>query len=309
MRNVMWPKQVHPVIVGVDGSRNQPSVLDLAMAEAVRRNAPLLLVHIWPGRYLRGVRSRSVMPGEEDGRHLLDVASRRVAHIAPDLDIAVDLVEGSPSAVLVERSAVGQLLVVGHRDEVPARTSWGSTAAYLAHHSACPLLVHRGAVPEQGPVVLAASARDGTTATVECAFQEASLRGTNLVAVHVWTLPTGRDASSPALVVAGHAAERQAAERQLAEALAGWASSYPDVAVDRVLLHDLDVAYTLERASRRGRLLIAGMGRHSRFAELLYGSLGGALVRQAPCPVLLVPYGWRQSAVSVHLQEATTDLS
>jgi nucleotide-binding universal stress UspA family protein len=307
MPSVVWPKQIHPVIVGIDGSRNQPSVLDLAVAEAVRRNAPLLLVHIWPGRYLRGVRSRTVIPGEEDGRRLLDVAARRVAHVAPDLDIAVDLVEGSPSAVLVERSAAGRLLVVGHRDEVPARTSWGSTAAYLAHHSACPLLVHRGAVPEQGPVVLAASARTGVTSTVECAFREASLRGARLVAVHVWTRPTGRDASSPAAVVAHYAADRQAAERQLAEALAGWASSFPDVAVERVVLHDLDVAYTLERASRRGRLLIAGMGRHNRFAELLYGSLGAALARQAPCPVLLVPYGWRKSAVSVHLQEATTD--
>jgi nucleotide-binding universal stress UspA family protein len=158
-------------------------------------------------------------------------------------------------------------------------------------------------------VVLAASAREGTTATVECAFQEASVRGARLVAVHVWTRPTGRDASSPAAVVAGYAADRQAAERQLAEALAGWASSYPDVAVERVVLHDLDVAYTLERASRRGRLLIAGMGRHSRLAELLYGSLGAALVRQAPCPVLLVPCGWRQSAVSVHRQGAAFDLS
>lgn len=307
MRSVVWPKRVRPVIVGVDGSRSQPAVLDLAVAEAVRRNAPLLLVHIWPGRYPRGVRSRSVMPGEEDGRRLLDVAARRVAHVASHLDIAVDLVEGSPSAVLVERSMAGRLLVVGHRDEVPARTSWGSTAAYLAHHSACPLLVHRGTVPEQGPVVLAASARDGTTSTVECAFREASLHGARLVAVHVWT--TGRDASSPAAVVSGYVADRQAAERQLAEALVGWASSYPDVAVERLVLHDLDVAYTLERASRRGRLLIAGMGRHSRFAELLYGSLGAALVRQAPCPVLLVPYGWRQSAVSVHLEEATTDPS
>jgi nucleotide-binding universal stress UspA family protein len=309
MRSVMWPKQIHPVIVGVDGSRNQPSVLDLAVAEAVRRNAPLQLVHIWPGRYFRGVRSRSVMPGEEDGRRLLDVAARRVTHVAPHLDIAVDLVEGSPPAILVERSAAGRLLVMGHRDEVPARTSWGSTAAYLAHHSACPLLVHRGAVPEHGPVVLAASARDRATSTVECAFQEASLRRARLVAVHVWPRPTGRDASSPAPMVAGYAAARQEAERQLAEALAGWASSYPDVTVERVVLHDLDVAYTLERASRRGRLLIAGMGRHNRFAELLYGSLGTAFVRQAPCPVLLVPYDWRQSAVSVHLQRATSDLS
>ena len=249
------------------------------------------------------------MPGEEDGRRLLDVAARRAAHMAPDLDIAIDLVAGSPSAILVERSAAGQLLVVGHRDEVPARSSWGSTAAYLAHHSACPLLVHRGAVPEHGPVVLAASARDRGTATVECAFREAALRGARLVAVHAWARPTGRHADSSGAVAAGYAADRREAERQLAEALAGWASTYPDVAVERVVLHDLDVAYTLERASRRGRLLIAGMGRHNRFAELLYGSLGAALVRQAPCPVLLVPYGWRRSAVSARLQRATTDLS
>jgi nucleotide-binding universal stress UspA family protein len=308
MRSVVVQKQIPPVVVGVDGSRNQPTVLDLAVAEAVRRNAPLLLVHIWPGRYPRGVRSRSVMPGEGDGRRLLDVAARRAAHMAPDLDIAVDLVTGSPSEILVERSAVGRLLVVGHRDDVPARSSWGSTAAYLAHHSVCPLLVHRGAVTEQGPVVLAASARDGATSTVECAFQEAALRGTRLVAVHVWPRPTGRHADSAASAVAGYAADRQEAERQLAEALTGWASSYPDVTVERVVLHDLDVAYTLERASRRGRLLVAGMGRHSRFAELLYGSLGAALVRQAPCPVLLVPHAWRPTAVSANRQGVASDL-
>jgi hypothetical protein len=78
-------------------------------------------------------------------------------------------------------------------------------------------------------------------------------------------------------VTAGYAADRAAADRELAEVLAGWASIYPDVTVERLVLHDLDVAYTLERASRRGRLLVAGMGRNGRFAELLYGSLGLAL--------------------------------
>jgi hypothetical protein len=54
------------------------------------------------------------------------------------------------------------------------------------------------------------------------------------------------------------------------------------------------MAYTIERASRRGRLLVAGIGRHGRFAELLYGALSpnpGALQR-ATCPVVIVPSAW-----------------
>jgi nucleotide-binding universal stress UspA family protein len=299
-----------PVVVGVDVSRNHLATVDLAVAEAVRRSAPLLIVHIWPGRYLGAFRPRSLVPDEADGRHLLDVAVRRAEHNAPNLEIATDLVEGGASAALTRRSAAARLLVVGHRDELPARPSWGSTAAYLAHHSACPLLVHRGTAPERGPVVLAASARDATTATVACAYEEAALSGSRLVAVHVWTNPTGRNASSPMAVSSGYVADRQEAERHLAEVLAGWGWSYPDVVVERVVLHDLDVAYTLERASRRGRLLVAGMGRNGRFAELLYGSLGMSLMRQAPCPVLLVPHGWRRPQVPARIQDraAATDL-
>ena len=107
----------------------------------------------------------------------------------------------------------------------------------------------------------------------------------------------------------GYAADRQEAERHLAETLAGWTWSYPDLVVERLVLHDLDIAYTLERASRRGRLLVAGMGRNSRFAELLYGSLGMSLMRQAACPVLLVPHGWHRPPVPtpIHGLAAATD--
>jgi nucleotide-binding universal stress UspA family protein len=291
--------QSFPVVVGVDGSRNHLATVDIGLAEAVRRNAPLLIVHVWPGRAFR---RRSPMPTEADGQRLLDVAARRAEHNAPNVEIATDLVEGSASAALARRSAAAQLLVVGHRDELPARPSWGSTAAYLAHHSACPLLVHRGAAPERGPVVLAASAREGTSATVACAYEEAARSDSRLVAVHVWTHPTGRNASSPIAVSSGYAADRREAERRLAEVLAGWAWSYPDLVVERLVLHDLDVAYTLERASRRGRLLVAGMAHSGRFAELLYGSLGASLLSRAACPVLLVPHGWRRPRVPTPVQ-------
>jgi len=308
MRSVVSEKLNSPVVVGVDGSRSYGAIVDLAVAEAVRRGAPLLIVHAWPGRYSGSLRTGNVMPTEAEGRHLLDLAARRAQHRAPHLEIGTDFAGGSPAQALVRHSQRARVVVVGHRDGTFTRPSWGSTAAYLAHHGACPLLVHRGGAVERGPVVLAASARQPVTATVGCAFEQAALCGSRLVAVHVWTHPTGRDTASSMTVAGGYAADRKEAERHLAEALAGWTWTYPDVAVDRLVLHDLDVAYTLERASRRGRLLVAGMGRHGRFAEMLYGSLGRALISQADCPVLLVPFGWRQPATAELPESATADL-
>jgi nucleotide-binding universal stress UspA family protein len=273
-----------PVVIAVDGSRNSLATIDLAVAEAVRHRAPLRIVHVWPGRYAGPLRSYGPLSGVEQGRRLLELAARRAEHLAPHLDIDAELAEGSASAVIVQRSALARLLVIGHRDEVPTRPSWGSTAAYLAHHSACPLLVHRGAAPDRGPVVLAASARQPATATVRWAFEEAALRHAHLTAIHVRS-------HSDAATHRADAAERQQAEQRLAEALAGPAQAHPEVAVERIVLQDLDIGYTVERAARRGQLLVAGIGRTGRLAELLYGSFGQALTRQAPCPVLLVSFG------------------
>jgi nucleotide-binding universal stress UspA family protein len=284
-----------PVVVGVDGSRSHLATVDLAVVEAERRRAPLLIVHVWPGRYT----GTGAVPMEADGRHLLELAARRAQHRAPDLQISTELADGGTAAALVQRSLHSQLLVVGHRDDVQTWHGWGSTTAYLAHHSACPLLVHRGAALDRGPIVVAVSTSTSAEATVRCAFEQASRFGARLVAVHVWTHPSGREATR-STVVADYAADRNQADHRLAEALADSAAAYPDVEVDRLVLHDLDVAYTLERASQRGRLLIAGMGRNGRFAEMLYGSLGRSMMRRSACPVLLVPDHWKAPVLQDH---------
>lgn len=286
MRNVVSDEEKLPVVVGVDGVPAGLQVLDVAAAEAAYRDVPLEIVHAWPGR--RGVtpRQRAMRPDPAEGRHLLDLAARRARHTFPDLVVRTELVDDSAAEALIQRSAQACLLVVGHRDESELRHGWGSTAAYVAHHSLSPLLVHRGQTSSRGPVVVAASGRH--SATVGCAYEAASRSGCPLVAVHVW---------APGEPVADTAGGRREVEDRLTESIAGWRAAWPDVALERLVITESDIAYTLDRASRRGRLLIAGRGRKGWFVETLYNVGGISPGGRQQCPVLLVPPGWPETDV------------
>ncbi|GLY06432.1 universal stress protein [Actinoplanes sp. NBRC 101535] len=244
-----------PVVVGVDGPPTKFPIVDVAAAEAEHHHVPLIIVHAWPGRYSNVPRDHAVSPRPEQGRHLLDIAVQRAEHVAPGVPVRAELSDDTAAETLVRWSRYARLLVVGHRDDPGIRRGWGSTAAYLTHHSACPLLVQRGFRLRQGPVVLAASGR--TTATVVAAAEAADRAGCRLVAVHV------RAGSEPV--------------------------TWPDVPADRVLIEERDVPYTLDRASRRGRLLVAGQGRKGWLAEMLYSMVGTTVGGLQACPVLFVP--------------------
>ncbi|MEU4421579.1 universal stress protein [Actinoplanes sp. NPDC024001] len=294
MRKVVSVEEELPVVVGVDDVPDGLQVVDAAAAEAAFRGVPLEIVHAWPGRRSGLPRLRAVRPDPSDGRHLLDLAARRARHALPGLRVRTEWMDDSAAEALIQRSERASLLVVGHRDEAGSGRAWGSTAAYVAHHSRCPLLVYRGPIASRGPVVVAASGR--TTATVGCAYEAASRAGCPLVAVHVWTPGESSDETEN---------DRRQAEDRLAGTLTGRGGTWPDVALERLLISEAEVAYTLERASRRGRLLVAGRGRKGWFVEMLYsiGSIspGGRRL----CPVLLVPPGWPGTDLE-HVTSANT---
>jgi nucleotide-binding universal stress UspA family protein len=282
-----------PVVVGVDRGRNRSATVDLAATEAARRRAPLLIVHVWPGRYTGVYGGRGDLFSVAEAERVLRVSARRAQAAAPGLRIRTEVLDGSAATVLNQQSERASLLVVGHRDDATRWSGWGATTAFLAHHSACPLLVHRGVQPARGPVTVAASARASGAATLDYALDQARVLDTRLVAVHMWMRPGGPDTPSPLVVVGGFAAERKAAAQALAEALAAGRERFPDVPVDQLLVNDRDLAPTIERASRRARLLVAGVGQGGSFTELLCGPIGPNAVRRTSCPVFLVPAAWR----------------
>ncbi|MEU4421682.1 universal stress protein [Actinoplanes sp. NPDC024001] len=290
MRNVVSVEEKLPVVVGLDGMPAGQHVLDAAAAEAADRGVPLEIVHAWPGRRAGSPRQRLMRPDPAEGRHLLELAARRARHIHPALLVRTELVDDSAAETLVQRSAQACLVVVGHRGETTLRHGWGSTAAYLAHHSRCPLLVHRGSAPGRGPVVVAASGRP--TATAGCAYEAASLAGCPLVAVHV---------RAPEETGTGPAGSR------LTASIATWTAVWPDVPCEPLVIGEAELAYTLDRASRRGRLLVAGRGRKGWFVETLYSIGSIAPGGRQQCPVLLVPPGWPVTGTPMNVGPRRSD--
>ncbi|ONI84755.1 hypothetical protein ALI22I_30085 [Saccharothrix sp. ALI-22-I] len=73
----------------------------------------------------------------------------------------------------------------------------------------------------------------------------------------------------------------------LAERLTGWRERYPDVLVDRCVVHDRPVPALL-RFAEHAQLLVVGTRGHGALTGALLGSTSQALVHHSPCPVAVV---------------------
>jgi nucleotide-binding universal stress UspA family protein len=75
----------------------------------------------------------------------------------------------------------------------------------------------------------------------------------------------------------------------LSEATAGSGETYPDVDVILVPVHSLNPTLALLEASQAAGLLVVSRHGGNALTRLLFGSIGDAAVRQALCPVAVVP--------------------
>lgn len=151
----------------------------------------------------------------------------------------------------------------------------------------------RGTKPEEpppahGPVVVGVDGSPASESALAMAFDEASLRGADLVAVHTWIEFSSDSAYAYAhqFIVDWDVIETR--ERELlAQRLAGWQERYPDVTVRRVVTRDRPVRCLLEHAAD-AQLLVVGSRGHSGLPGMLLGSTSQALIYHAPCPLLVV---------------------
>jgi nucleotide-binding universal stress UspA family protein len=136
-----------PVLVGVDGSPSSLQAVQWAAREALRRRAPLQLVHAAeaftvPHQYGDlGLDPRLHELMDRRGLALVAEAAEAAATAAPGVEVRREVQPGYPIARLAAQSRSAQLLVLGScgLGGVPGRPG-GAVAAALAAHAACLLL-------------------------------------------------------------------------------------------------------------------------------------------------------------------------
>jgi nucleotide-binding universal stress UspA family protein len=288
-----------PVIVGVDGSEESLLAVEWAALEARRHSSPLRIVsapdavprlhayHASPDEIaaaLRGISARA-----------LDAAITRSEEVAPGLAVDTGLLSG-PAAVAVADSGSGaSMLVVGARGAGGfAAMMLGSVSRYVATWAPCPVVVAR----EETTAVhreIAVGVRDPEAATgaLAFAFEEAALRGADLVAIHTWYwLPSTLGASGPAGALRPPDPGLIAAEagRHLAAALEQWRGKHPDVRVRQDIIRG-HPARVLASYSARADLVVLGRHGHPARPGPGIGSVQHAVLDHAHGPVAVVPSG------------------
>lgn len=283
----------HGIVVGVDGASGSNAAIIWAARDADSRGVPLTIVHALPdpsaAAWLDVPVPEDYWNGQRDrGRDVLEDATRVALGALPagrDIAVERELVSDSALAALVKSSKAAEMVVVGCRGLGGVRRALlGSVSSGLVHHAHCPVAVIHHDTPGGGspsaPVVVGVDGSSASENAIEVAFDEASRRGVELIALHTWLQSTDD------FISAGWRGVREQADEVLAERLAGWQERYPDVPVHRVVKMD-NPANELLALSESAQLLVVGSHGRGGIAGLLLGSISSMVVQCAHIPVIV----------------------
>jgi nucleotide-binding universal stress UspA family protein len=270
------------VVVGVDGSDVALQAVRWATAEAHRRGAPLRIVHVAPSADRGPAAMRRI-------GSIVDLARTTAEQTSDDVEVSSACVSGHAAPALADAAADAQLLVVamggGERYE---DIRLHSTTFSVCTAARCPVAVVRGVagfVPDDGPVVLGVEHVDADAVAVTIAFTDAQRHGTGLVVVHA-VHGTGllRD---HLIGYDAHSRRGAAALTAITDELAPWRSRYPAVPVE-IRVVDLPAPGHLLQAAVGARLVVVGSRGRNLATRMVLGSTSHTVLRNAPCPVLVV---------------------
>jgi nucleotide-binding universal stress UspA family protein len=289
------------VVVGVDGSEESLRAAEWAALEARRHSSPLRVVSapaLMPRLHayqaapeaiasaLRGLSARA-----------LAAALTRAEEVAPGVPVATGLLSRPPALAVAASGSDAAMLVVGARGAGGfAAMILGSVSRYAASRAPCPVVVVR----QENMAVhreIAVGIRDpqDTAEALAFAFEEAAVRGADLVAVHTWhwfpsalLVPVAGEA--PGLRAADPARISAEAASQLTTALAGWREKYPAVNVRHDVIQG-HPARVLASYSARADLVVLGRHGHPEGAGPGIGSIQHAVLDHAHGPVAVIPSG------------------
>jgi nucleotide-binding universal stress UspA family protein len=282
------------ILVGVDGSSESHAAVRWAAEEAVLRRLPVTLMHVvapiivtWP---IEAV-VMSFYEWQED--HASQVVEQARATMlaavgdSPPPDVRVELRHDGIVSELANASADADLLVIGTRGLGPVGGAvLGSVSRSLLHHARGPVVVVRegaASAPDRSlPVLVGIDGSPASEAAVAFAFDEASRRGVDLVALHAWS-----DVAVFPMPGMDWREHEQEGHEILAERLAGWQERYPDVRIDRRIVCDRPARWLIDE-SMNAQLVVVGSHGRGGLAGMLLGSVSTAVAESASSPVAVV---------------------
>jgi nucleotide-binding universal stress UspA family protein len=291
------------IVVGVDGSPDSNAAIGWAVREATMRNVELTLVRagaLTPaGLPVLGWSGESLPPEfveqlDANARQVLADAAKLAKDMTDDARLRINSELSSAAAVptLVELSTKADMVVVGSRGHgALERALLGSVSTGLVQHAHCPVAVIHSdfSPPADGNVLVGIDGSPASELATAIAFDEASWRGVELVALHAWTdveVPATPSREWTGVTRTSWTTLQSAAEETLAERLVGWRERYPDVTVHRVVVTNRPAQHLLER-SASAQLVVVGSHGRGGFAGMLLGSVGKAVVHATRTPVIV----------------------
>jgi nucleotide-binding universal stress UspA family protein len=289
---------VPKIIVGIDESDRAKDAVALAAQLASGSGAELVLVCAYPyddrparasnaefRRSLRADAEQSIRRAQEGIPDLPVVSSRAIADLSPAKAIQT-----------MSTSEDASLIVIGssHRGGV-GRVFAGTTAERLLHGAPCPVAVaptgfHAQDEHDIETIAVAYDRSDEAKSALLAATAIAPALGARLRVVEVIEAPW---IGSPALMASPvydstlSAEIEQAACDHLAEVVAALPEN---VKAEPVAIVG-DPQRELAAETRSVDLMIAGSRGYGPHRSVLLGGVSGRLVRDASCPVLVVPRG------------------
>jgi nucleotide-binding universal stress UspA family protein len=277
------------VVVATSGSATSQDAIVYAARTAATRGLELELVHVVPATFPVGPYAGAPdVAVRRAGREVLAQGEELARRTAPHVPISTALLLGSRPDAIVHHADGADVLVVGAPPHELVERLWtGSTVTGTAARASCPVVI----VPagEQRPpthqVLVGLSTTRHAGQLLATAFAVARQNQASLRFVHAWhqaspyddaiaeRIPTPTWESEEA-----HAIEDRLLDLRLA---------YPDVQVTVDVLHG-QAAYVLVTESKTADLLMISRPLHGGFVHHL-GATARAVIREAECPVLVVP--------------------
>jgi len=283
------PVNHHGIVVAVDGSPASDVAVRWAALEAAMRNIPLTVVHAvvtptatWPPvAYPEALAVRLEDEGKKEVLHAIKIAEDAMP---PDRKAPVEreLVYSTPSPALVRMSDEAEMIVVGSSGRgLLARGVLGSVSSTVVRQASCPVAVlHDEDLPDQdAPVLVGIDGSAASELATEIAFDQASRRGVELIALHAWSdvcasgLP-GWEWSAPG------------SESSFADSLAHWQERYPNVTVQRVVVCDEPARQLIEK-SESAQLVVVGSHGRGAFDRMVLGSVSNRVLHSVRIPVIV----------------------